>query len=108
MCDGQQRAVRRNLIAQAALVWGNVRDLQAFIDSGRVDGQASGERRPVAMSPEVDRYAYALRHAGRFLMPDEVERWYAEEARELAARPEVPGPATSDPDAPAIAATAAF
>ena len=78
MAEDHREATRRNLVAQAALVWGGIEDLQGFIDTGAVGGKAKGIGRPLAATPEVERYEEAIRRAGRFVMPDEVDQWLNE------------------------------
>lgn len=71
MADGRAEHQRRMLVAQAALVWGAIDDVQGFVDSGRVDGPATTGPAPV--DADVLEYMQAIeRNGGRFLMPEEV------------------------------------
>lgn len=85
MVDGKQEAIRRNLVAQAMLVWGNVEDVAAFVYNGELSGKTRGTGQPIPTTPEVDRYAEAIRRAGRFVMPDEVDQWLANDDDQSAA-----------------------
>ena len=77
MCAGARRAARERLVAQAALVWGQIGDVAEFIESGDVS-TTKGQGQAPPITPEVDRYMQAIRKAGRFVMPDEVDKWLAE------------------------------
>ena len=89
MVEGQQEAIRRNLVAQAALVWGQVTDLDRFIATGEVEVRPAEYGQPAPVTPEVARYKRAIEIAGRFVMPDEVDKWLALDDRldELPAEP---------------------
>jgi hypothetical protein len=82
MHEGQQEAIRGNLAAQAALVWGQIEDLHRYIRTGEIGAATQGAGRPIEATPEVSRYEEAIRRAGRFVMPDEVDKWLDEKPLE--------------------------
>jgi hypothetical protein len=102
MVEGRREAVRRNLVAQAALVWGQIDDLQQFIATGRAEAKPEYVGQPAPVTEDVARYAQAMERAGRFLMPDEVDKWLKDEAAEQQAadRPEVASGAAGNPTLP--------
>jgi hypothetical protein len=89
MVEGQQEAIRGNLVAQAALVWGQIQDVKLFIQTGRAEAKPEWVGKPAAVTDDVARYAAAIERAGRFLMPDEVDGWLADEAVLAAGQPSV-------------------
>jgi len=84
MCTGARRAARERLVAQAALVWGQISDVAEFIASGDVS-TTKGQGQAPPITPEVDRYMQAIRKAGRFVMPDEVDKWLAADQQDAPA-----------------------
>lgn len=77
MAEGRRRAVRESLAVQAALVWGNVGDVGAFIEFGQLDAPPRSLGQAPPITPEVERHMRAQEAAGRFVMPDEVDKWLA-------------------------------
>lgn len=73
MADGQNKAWRERLVALVMLAFGNVKDVGRFIETGEVDGAA--KQNAPTLTPEVARHMKACEIAGRFVMPDEVERF---------------------------------
>jgi len=71
MAEGRGEYERRNLVSLAGLVWGKIKDVGTFIETGRVDGD-SRVGQPAEISPEVAEYIAACDRAGRFLQPEEV------------------------------------
>lgn len=71
MAEGRGEYERRNLVSLAGLVWGKIKDVGTFIETGRVDGD-SRVGQPAEISPEVAEYIAACDKAGRFLQPEEV------------------------------------
>ena len=81
MAEGRRRAVRESLAAQAALVWGHVRDVGEYIESGRLDAAPASLGQAPALSPYETLYATAIERAGKFIMPDEVDQWLNDDER---------------------------
>lgn len=71
MAEGRGEHERRNLVSLAGLVWGKIKDVGTFIESGRVDGN-SRIGQPAEITPDVAEYLAACEKAGRFLEPEEV------------------------------------
>lgn len=72
MADGKNKAWRERLVALVMLAFGNVKDVGRFIETGDVGGPA--KQSAPALTPEVARHMKAIETAGRFVMPDEVDR----------------------------------
>lgn len=53
------------------LAWGAIKNVAQFIETGDVDGKPPP---PPTVTPEVSRYMRAIDKAGRFVMPDEVDK----------------------------------
>lgn len=73
MADGQNKAWRERLVALVMLAFGNVKDVGRFIETGDVGGAA--KQNAPTLTPEVARHMKACELAGRFVMPDEVEKF---------------------------------
>ena len=73
MADAAGRAWRERLVALVALAFGNVGDIKQFIETGDVCGTAKSNA--PTLTPEVARHMKACEIAGRFVMPDEVEKF---------------------------------
>lgn len=71
MTDGLEKAWRYRWAGLNSLLWGKIRDVQTWVETGSADGTA--EKPAPTLTPEVARYAKAIELAGRFVMPDEVE-----------------------------------
>lgn len=76
MAEAQNRAWRERLVALSMLVWGSIKNVGAFIETGSVDERPPP---PPSVTPEVSRYMRAIDKAGRFVMPDEVDAILGEE-----------------------------
>jgi hypothetical protein len=76
MAEGSSRAWRGRLVELSLLAWGKIEDVGSYLETGEIAG-----RKPVAPSitPEVSRYMRAIDKAGRFVMPDEVDKILGEE-----------------------------
>jgi hypothetical protein len=74
--DAVNRVWRERLVALVGLAFGSVKDVSRFIETGEVDGGSRGQSVP--LTPEVSRHMKAIEKAGRFVMPDEVERILAD------------------------------
>ena len=76
MAEGSSRAWRSRLVELSLLAWGKIEDVGSYLETGEIAG-----RKPVAPSitPEVSRYMRAIDKAGRFVMPDEVDKILGEE-----------------------------
>lgn len=71
MAEAHSRAWRERLVALSMLVWGSIKNVGAFIETGGVDERPQP---PPTVTPEVSRYMRAIEKAGRFVMPDEVDK----------------------------------
>ncbi len=77
MTAGQQETIRRNLVAQAAAVWGGIENLDEFIHTGNCTARPEYVGRAPEVTPDVARYRRAMEIAGKFIMPEEVDAWLA-------------------------------
>lgn len=73
MADAASKAWRERLVALVSLAFGSVKDVGRFIDTGEVDG-GGGRGQAVPLTPQVSRHMKAIEKAGRFVMPEDVER----------------------------------
>ncbi len=71
MGHGLERRWRERFVGLAALLYGDVKDTRAYIETGAVRGSSGGAAN--LHTPEVARYMKAIEIAGRFIMPDEVD-----------------------------------
>jgi hypothetical protein len=71
MADAIERSWRERFVGLGLLLFGKIKDVGTYINQGRIDGVAS---QPPPLTPEVARHMKAIEIAGRFVMPDEVER----------------------------------
>lgn len=76
MAEAHSRAWRERLVALSMLVWGSIKNVGAFIETGSVDERPPP---PPTVTPEVSRYMRAIDKAGRFIMPDEVDKILGDE-----------------------------
>ena len=76
MAEAHSRAWRERLVALSMLVWGSIKNVVAFIETGSVDEKPPP---PPTVTPEVSRYMRAIDKAGRFVMPDEVDKILGDE-----------------------------
>jgi hypothetical protein len=68
MAEGRRRAVRESLAAQAALVWGHVGDVGAYIESGRLDAPPASLGQAPPLNAYESFYLVAIERAGKFII----------------------------------------
>ncbi len=71
IAEGSSRAWRGRLFELSLLAWGKIEDVGRYLETGEVDGR---KLLPPPITPEVSRYMRAIDKAGRFVMPDEVDK----------------------------------
>jgi len=72
MADAASRAWRERLVALVGLAFGGIKDVGAFIETGQV---SESVKTAPAIDAAVARHMRACEIAGRFVMPDEVEKF---------------------------------
>ena len=73
MADGHERAWRERFTGLGLLLYGHIKDVQSWIETGRVHVEAAAL--PPELNDSVARYSRAIQlNGGRFVMPDQVER----------------------------------
>lgn len=78
MADARGRWQRQNNVACAALAAGSVKNVRGYLETGDLHAI----ERPPPIDDRVREYRRAIEaNGGRFMMPDEVEKWLAENPR---------------------------
>ena len=76
MAEGSSRAWRGRLVELSLLAWGKIEDVGSYLETGEI----AGRKQPApSITPDVSRYMRAIDKAGRFVMPDEVDKILGEE-----------------------------
>ena len=71
MAQGAGKVWRSRLVELSLLAWGKLEDVGTYLETGDIGG-----RKPqmATITPEVSRHMKAIEKAGRFVMPEEVDK----------------------------------